>query len=342
MTFELGDLRYPEFQRWNLREYVTMSLPTTLKILVTGGAGFIGSHLVDRLMLDGHQVTVIDNLYTGNLNNIKHWIPHPAFKFINQNIIDFDPTSYTDQVDQIYHLAAPASPPDYQKDPIFTIRTIVDGTRQMLELARLKKATILMTSTSEIYGDPLEHPQTEKYWGNVNCCGPRACYDESKRLAETLMTEYHNFYQVEVRCIRIFNTYGPRMNPKDGRVISNFIMQALEGKTLTVYGDGSQTRSFQYVSDLIAGIILVMTKPYIGSAINLGNPSEFTIRELAEKVSGLLNVEFKALNSTLPTDDPQKRKPDITLARTHLDWSPVIDLDQGLSQTIKYYKLLLE
>lgn len=340
MNFSLGDLRYPEFQRWNLREYREMLLPTQLKIIVTGGAGFIGSHLVDRLMLDGHQVTVIDNLYTGNIKNIEHWLAHPAFTFINQNIIDFNPTSYSDSVDEIYHLAAPASPPDYQKDPIFTIRTIVDGTRHMLELARLKKAKILMSSTSEIYGDPLEHPQKESYWGNVNCCGPRACYDESKRLAETLMMEYHNFYQVEVRCIRIFNTYGPRMNPKDGRVISNFINQALVGKDLTIYGNGSQTRSFQYVSDLIAGIILVMQHPYVKSAINLGNPTEFTIHELAQKISTLLKVEFKIIKNDLPIDDPQKRKPDISLAQTNLGWNPIIDLDQGLSQTIKYYQTL--
>ncbi|BAC08216.1 UDP-glucuronic acid decarboxylase family protein [Thermosynechococcus vestitus] len=300
-----------------------------MRILVTGGAGFIGSHLVDRLMEAGHEVICLDNYFTGTKRNILRWIGHPNFELIRHDVTD--PIRL--EVDQIYHLACPASPVHYQYNPVKTIKTNVMGTLHMLGLAKRVKARFLLASTSEVYGDPLVHPQPESYWGNVNPIGIRSCYDEGKRVAETLTFDYHRQNNVEVRVARIFNTYGPKMQVNDGRVVSNFIVQALQGIPLTVYGDGSQTRSFCYVSDLVEGLIQLMNSDHIGP-VNLGNPDEYTVLELAQKIQALINPGVEIQFKPLPSDDPQRRRPDITLARTVLGWQPTISLLEGLQRTI--------
>ena len=305
-----------------------------MKILVTGGAGFIGSHLVDRLMEAGHTVVCIDNLYTGRKSNNAQWLENPNFQLIQHDIID---QIEIDNVDQIYHLACPASPVHYQFDPVKTAKTNFLGTLNMLDLAKKWKARIFLASTSEVYGDPLIHPQTEDYWGNVNCTGIRSCYDEGKRIAETLTFDYHRQYDVEVRVARIFNTHGSRMLENDGRVVSNFIVQALKGIPLTIYGDGSQTRSFCYVSDLVEGFIRLMNSDYTGP-VNLGNPGEYTILQLAETIQRLIDPTAALVFKPLPLDDPQRRQPDISKAKSHLDWEPKVGLEEGLSKTIAYFR----
>ena len=305
-----------------------------MKILVTGGAGFIGSHLVDRLMEAGHTVVCIDNLYTGRKSNNAQWLENPNFQLIQHDIID---QIEIDNVDQIYHLACPASPVHYQFDPVKTAKTNFLGTLNMLDLAKKWKARIFLASTSEVYGDPLIHPQTEDYWGNVNCTGIRSCYDEGKRIAETLTFDYHRQYDVEVRVARIFNTHGSRMLENDGRVVSNFIVQALKGIPLTIYGDGSQTRSFCYVSDLVEGFIRLMNSDYTGP-VNLGNPGEYTILQLAETIQRLIDPTAAIVFKPLPLDDPQRRQPDISKAKSHLDWEPKVGLEEGLSKTIAYFR----
>ncbi|CAG8481601.1 9822_t:CDS:2 [Racocetra fulgida] len=307
------------------------SLPPREKkrVLVTGGAGFVGSHLVDRLMLMGHEVIVIDNFFTGRKNNVGHWIGHPNFELIRHDVVD----PFLIEVDQIYHLACPASPPHYQYNPIKTVKTSVMGTINMLGLAKRVKA--------QVYGDPEEHPQAETYWGNVNPIGPRACYDEGKRVAETLTYAYMNQDCVDVRVARIFNTFGPRMNANDGRVVSNFIMQALKGEDLTIYGDGLQTRSFQYVHDLVDGLILLMNADY-KEPINLGNPDEYTIREFAELIISEVNSSSKIKTLPAPKDDPKKRRPDIRRAEQILGWKPRWPVKQGIGETVKYFQRQLE
>ncbi|MFN4270154.1 MAG: UDP-glucuronic acid decarboxylase family protein [Thermosynechococcus sp.] len=300
-----------------------------MRILVTGGAGFIGSHLVDRLMEAGHEVICLDNYFTGTKRNVLRWMGHPNFELIRHDITD--PIRL--EVDQIYHLACPASPVHYQYNPVKTIKTNVIGTLHMLGLAKRVKARFLLASTSEVYGDPLVHPQSESYWGNVNPIGIRSCYDEGKRVAETLTFDYHRQNNVDVRVARIFNTYGPKMQINDGRVVSNFIVQALQGMPLTVYGDGSQTRSFCYVSDLVEGLIRLMNSDYIGP-VNLGNPDEYTVLELAQKIQALINPGVEIQFKPLPSDDPQRRRPDITVARTVLNWQPTVPLLEGLQRTI--------
>lgn len=304
-----------------------------MQILVTGGAGFIGSHLIDRLMEDGHEVLCLDNFYTGHKRNILKWLNHPNFELIRHDVTD--PIRL--EVDQIYHLACPASPVHYQYNPVKTIKTNVMGTLYMLGLAKRVKARFLLASTSEVYGDPEIHPQTEDYRGNVNPIGIRSCYDEGKRVAETLAFDYHRQNDVDIRVIRIFNTYGPRMLENDGRVVSNFIVQALKGQPLTVYGDGSQTRSFCYVSDLVEGMIRMMNSDYIGP-VNLGNPDEYTILQLAEAVQQMISPDTPIEFKPLPQDDPRRRKPDITKARTHLSWQPTVALQEGLKRTIEDFR----
>ena len=305
-----------------------------MKILVTGGAGFIGSHLVDRLMEAGHSVISLDNLYTGQKSNNAQWIEHPNFQFIEHDVVN--PIAI-DHVDQIYHLACPASPVHYQSDPIKTAKTNFLGTLNVLELAKQSNARVLLASTSEVYGDPLIHPQTEDYWGNVNCTGIRSCYDEGKRIAETLTFDYHRQYGTEVRVVRIFNTHGVRMLENDGRVVSNFIVQALQGIPLTIYGDGSQTRSFCYVSDLVEGLMRLMNGNYIGP-VNLGNPGEYTILQLAQTIQRLIDPTAEIIFKPLPQDDPQRRQPDISRAKFHLDWEPKVPLEEGLAKTIAYFR----
>jgi UDP-glucuronate decarboxylase len=308
----------------------------TKRILVTGGAGFLGSHLIDRLVNDGHDVLCIDNLFTGTRRNLEvHW-HSPRFEFIRHDIAFPLPGI---EVDEIYNLACPASPPHYQHDPVQTTKTSVLGAINMLELAKRLKCKILQASTSEIYGDPTIHPQTEGYWGNVNPVGPRACYDEGKRCAETLFYDYHRQYALDIRVARIFNTYGPRMQPDDGRVVSNFIVQALRGEPITIYGGGRQTRSFCYVTDLIDGLVRLMASNY-PSPVNLGNPEEFTIRQLAEMVIELVvpGGELRTVARKLPQDDPQQRCPGITLAHGLLDWTPTTTLRRGLKPTIAYFQ----
>lgn len=305
-----------------------------MKIIVTGGAGFIGSHLVDRLIESEHTVVCIDNLYTGRKSNNIQWIEHPNFQLIEHDIIN---PIEIDNVDQIFHLACPASPVHYQFDPVKTAKTNFLGTLNMLELAKKSKARILLASTSEVYGDPLIHPQTEEYWGNVNCTGIRSCYDEGKRIAETLTFDYYRQFGVEVRVARIFNTHGTRMLENDGRVVSNFIVQALKGIPLTIYGDGSQTRSFCYVSDLVEGLIRLMNGDYI-RPVNLGNPGEYTILQLAQTIQRLVDPTAKVVFEPLPLDDPQRRQPDISQAKIHLGWEPKVELEEGLSKTIAYFR----
>lgn len=304
---------------------------------MTGGAGFIGSHLIDRLMAEGHDIVCLDNFYTGNKNNILHWLGHPYFDLIRHDITE--PIRL--EVDQIYHLACPASPVHYQYNPVKTIKTNVMGTLNMLGLAKRVKARLLLASTSEVYGDPDVHPQPEDYRGNVNPIGIRACYDEGKRVAETLAFDYHRQNDVQIRVARIFNTYGPRMLENDGRVVSNFVAQSLRGRSLTVYGNGSQTRSFCYVSDLVDGLIRLMNSDHIGP-VNLGNPEEFTILELAQRVRGLVNPESEIHFLPLPEDDPRRRQPDITRARTWLGWQPTVPLEEGLRLTIEDFRKRLQ
>jgi UDP-glucuronate decarboxylase len=304
------------------------------KILVTGGAGFLGSHLCDRLVSQGHHVLCVDNYFTGSKKNIEHLLDCKNFEVIRQDICF---PLYV-EVDEIYNLACPASPIHYQHDPIQTMKTSILGAYNMLGLAKRTGAKILQATTSEVYGDPLDHPQTEEYWGNVNPIGIRSCYDEGKRAAETLFVDYKRKHNVDAKIIRIFNTYGPRMAANDGRVVSNFITQALEGKDITIYGDGSQTRSFCYVDDLIDGIMKMMDSKFKGP-FNLGNPNEFTMLELAEKVIQLTESKSKIVFWELPEDDPKQRQPNITKAKQFLDWEPKVHLNLGLQQTIEYFKL---
>ena len=305
------------------------------KILVTGGAGFLGSHLCERLLAEGNEVICLDNYFTGQKQNVIHLVGHPFFELIRHDVT----MPFFIEVDQIYNLACPASPIHYQYNPIKTIKTSVMGAINMLGLAKRTRATILQASTSEVYGDPEEHPQTESYWGHVNPIGIRACYDEGKRCAETLMVNYHRQNGVDIKIQRIFNTYGPRMQPNDGRVVSNFIVQALNGKDITIYGDGSQTRSFCYVDDLIEAMIRMMNSPrhFIGP-VNTGNPNEFTIQQLASLVIELTGSASKIVYEPLPSDDPLQRQPDITLAIKELGWKPVVELREGLTKTIEYFK----
>ncbi len=307
-----------------------------MKILVTGGAGFLGSHLCDRLLDQGNEVICSDNFYTGSAQNISHLLDNPKFELLDHDIVK----PFKVEVNQIYNLACPASPVHYQKNPIKTIKTSVIGAINVLGLAKRVGARILQASTSEVYGDPEVHPQTEDYRGKVNTIGPRACYDEGKRCAETLFFDYHRQHNLDIRVVRIFNTYGPKMMPDDGRVVSNFIIQALNGKDLTVYGDGQQTRSFCYVADLIEAMIRMMNQEEIAGPVNIGNPDEFTILELAEKVVDLTASNSKIIFNDLPKDDPMQRNPDITLAREHLNWEPKIQLKEGLQKTVAYFKEL--
>ena len=308
------------------------------RILVTGGAGFLGSHLCDRLLAYGNDVICLDNLFTGSKGNIRHLLSNPYFEFIRHDVTE--PIRL--EVDQIYNLACPASPIHYQYNPIKTAKTSVMGALNMLGLAKRTKARILQASTSEVYGDPQVHPQPESYWGSVNPIGIRSCYDEGKRLAETLFFDYHRQNGVDIRVIRIFNTYGPRMNPSDGRVVSNFIVQALRGEDITVYGDGTQTRSFCYVDDLIDGMVRMMETENFTGPVNLGNPVEFTMLELAEKVIRLTDSKSRIVHEPLPGDDPAQRRPVIDLAKEKLEWHPTIDLEDGLQRTIAYFREILK
>jgi len=305
----------------------------TMRILVTGGAGFIGSHLIDRLMADGHEVICLDNFFTGHKRNILKWLNHPYFELIRHDITE--PIRL--EADQIYHLACPASPVHYQYNPVKTIKTNVIGTLNMLGLAKRVKARFLLASTSEVYGDPEVHPQSEDYRGNVNPIGPRSCYDEGKRVAETLAFDYHWQNDVEIRVARIFNTYGSRMLENDGRVVSNLVVQTLKGEPLTVYGDGSQTRSFCYVSDLVEGLMRLMNGEHTGP-INLGNPDEYTILQLAQAVQKMVNPDAEIIFKPLPQDDPRRRRPDITKAKTLLGWQPTIPLQEGLKLTVEDFR----
>jgi UDP-glucuronate decarboxylase len=309
--------------------------PTTL---ITGGAGFIGSHLCDRLIAAGDEVLCLDNFRTGSKNNIRHLLSKPNFELIRHDV--WLPLYV--EVDRIYNMACPASPVHYQDDPISTTKTAVLGAINMLGLAKRRRARILQASTSEVYGDPRVHPQPESYWGYVNPTGPRACYDEGKRCAETLFFDYHRQAKVDIRVVRIFNTYGPRMHPQDGRVVSNFIVQALTGKPLTLYGDGTQTRSFCYVDDLVDGLLAMMRQDAEIGPVNLGNPGEFTMRELAELVLRLTGSKSKIVFCPLPKDDPTQRQPDISKARTTMQWEPKVCLEDGLKETIGYFRHLLE
>ncbi len=306
-----------------------------MRILITGGAGFLGSHLSERLLNDGHEVIVIDNLFTGRRQNIAHLLKNERFEFVRHDVID----PFKFEVDQIYNLACPASPPHYQYNPIKTIKTSVMGAINCLGLAKRIRARVFQASTSEVYGDPQVHPQPESYWGNVNPIGKRSCYDEGKRCAETLFFDYHRENKVDIRVIRIFNTYGPRMHEADGRVVSNFIVQALRGDDLTIYGDGSQTRSFCYVDDLIEGFVRFMNQTEIVGPLNCGNPGEFTMLQLAELTLKLVGGKSKIVHRPLPADDPKQRRPDITLAKKHLgNWEPKIPLEEGLKRTIEYFR----
>lgn len=307
-------------------------------VLVTGGAGFLGSHLVERLLEDGHDVMCVDNFYTGSKDNIRHLLGHPRFELVRHDV--WLPLYV--EVDRIFNLACPASPIHYQRDPVATTKTSVLGAINMLGLARRRHARILQASTSEVYGDPKVHPQVEDYWGHVNPVGMRACYDEGKRCAETLFFDYHRQTGVDIRVIRIFNTYGPRMHPNDGRVVSNFIVQALRGEPISLYGDGSQTRSFCYVSDLIEAMVRMMAQDDEIGPINVGNPVEFTIRELAEAVLRLTGSRSRLEFLPLPPDDPVRRQPDISRAREVLRWSPTVALEDGLRETIAYFRRLLD
>jgi UDP-glucuronate decarboxylase len=307
------------------------------RVLVTGGAGFLGSHLIDRLIEAGDEVLCVDNLFTGSKRNIEHLLGHPRFEFMRHDICF---PLYV-EVDQIYNLACPASPVHYQHDPVQTTKVSIQGSINMLGLAKRLQCRVLQASTSEVYGDPAQHPQTESYWGNVNPIGIRSCYDEGKRCAETLFFDYHRQHKLDVKVMRIFNTYGPRMHPADGRVVSNFIMQALRGEDITIFGDGSQTRSFCFVDDLIEGMMRLMDTPAgFTGPVNIGNPVEFTIRELAELVIELTGSASKLIQLPLPSDDPTQRKPDISLARRELAWEPSVPLREGLAKAIDYFRHL--
>jgi UDP-glucuronate decarboxylase len=305
-----------------------------MRILVTGGAGFLGSHLCDRLISDGHDVVCLDNLFTGRKENIVHLLANPHFEFMRHDVVD----PFKVEVDQIYNLACPASPPHYQYNPIKTAKTSVMGAINCLGLAKRVKARVFQASTSEVYGDPQVHPQPETYWGHVNPVGRRSCYDEGKRCAETLFFDYHRENRVDIRVARIFNTYGPRMLPNDGRVVSNFIVQALKGEDLTVYGDGMQTRSFCFVGDLIDGLLRFMKQTETVGPLNLGNPDEFTMLRLAELTLKLVGGKSKIVFQPLPADDPKQRRPDIALARKVLKWKPGVALEEGLKRTIAYFR----
>ncbi|RKO99514.1 hypothetical protein CXG81DRAFT_30177 [Caulochytrium protostelioides] len=307
------------------------------RILVTGGAGFVGSHLVDRLMLMGHEVIALDNFFTGHKSNLTQWFGHPNFDLVRHDVVD----PYMCEIDQIYHLACPASPFHYQYNPVKTVKTSVMGTLNMLGLAKRTRARFLLASTSEIYGSPEVHPQNESYWGHVNPIGPRACYDEGKRVAETLTSAYKEQSQVDVRIARIFNTFGPRMSVEDGRVVSNFIAQALKGEPLTIYGSGEQTRSFQYIHDLVDGLIALMASDDT-SPVNLGNPDEFTILQLAEMIRAEVRPDAPLVFHPSPVDDPQRRKPDITKAKAAFGWAPRFSVQQGIVETVKYFCKLFE
>jgi UDP-glucuronate decarboxylase len=307
------------------------------RIVVTGGAGFIGSHLCDVLLSQGHEVIAVDNLFTGTKRNIKHLLGNPNFDFLRHDVTQ----PILLECDQVYHLACPASPVHYQYNPIKTIKTNVTGTINMLGVAKRTHARFLLASTSEVYGDPLQHPQVESYWGNVNPIGPRSCYDEGKRVAETLTVNYKEQGHVDTRIVRIFNTFGPRMLFNDGRVVSNFIVQALKGEDITVYGEGLQTRSFCYVDDLVRGIIAMMNRDGFNGPVNLGNPNEMTIADLAKRIITLTGSRSKIVYRPLPQDDPTRRQPNIDLAKRELDWSPVVNLDQGLTKTIEDFKVRL-
>lgn len=307
-----------------------------MRILVTGGAGFIGSHLCRRLINEGHQVICLDNLFTGTRNNVKDLIDRSNFELIIQDVTQ---PIQLDNIDQIYNLACPASPIHYQYNPVKTVETNVIGAINVLNLAKRTGACVLQASTSEVYGDPNVHPQKEEYWGNVNPIGIRSCYDEGKRAAETLFFDYHRQYGVDIKVVRIFNTYGPNMQKNDGRVVSNFIVQAIEGKDITIYGDGLQTRSFCFVSDLVAGIVRLMNSDKaITGPINIGNPSEFTVKQLAEMIISMTKSKSTIVYKPLPQDDPKKRKPDITLAMRELEWIPMVGIHEGLEKTIKYFE----
>lgn len=306
-----------------------------MRILVTGGAGFIGSHLCRRLINEGHQVICLDNLFTGTRNNVKDLIDRSNFELIIQDVTQ---PIQLDNIDQIYNLACPASPIHYQYNPVKTVETNVIGAINVLNLAKRTGACVLQASTSEVYGDPNVHPQKEEYWGNVNPIGIRSCYDEGKRAAETLFFDYHRQYGVDIKVVRIFNTYGPNMQKNDGRVVSNFIVQAIEGKDITIYGDGLQTRSFCFVSDLVEGIVRLMNSDKaITGPINIGNPSEFTVKQLAEMIISMTKSKSTIVYKPLPQDDPKKRKPDITLAMRQLEWIPMVGIHEGLEKTIKYF-----
>jgi len=336
---------YPKPDPADIPILMTRHYNPTQRILVTGGAGFLGSHLIDRLLARGDEVVCVDNLFTGSKRNVAHVLDHPRFEFIRHDVTF---PLYL-EVDHIYNLACPASPIHYQHDPVQTTKTSVHGAINMLGLAKRLKARIFQASTSEVYGDPAVHPQTEAYWGNVNPIGPRSCYDEGKRCAETLFFDYHRQHGLDVRVARIFNTYGPRMHPNDGRVVSNFIVQALKGDDITIYGEGQQTRSFCYVDDLIEGFIRFMDlpagvdgKPGFPGPINLGNPGEFTIRQLAEKVVALTGSKSRLVQRPLPADDPLQRQPNISVAKERLGgWQPQVQLEEGLQHTIKYFDELL-
>jgi UDP-glucuronate decarboxylase len=313
-------------------------MATRKSVLVTGGAGFLGSHLCDRLLAAGNEVVCVDNFFSSAKDNIAHLLDHPRFELVRHDVTF---PLYV-EVDEIYNLACPASPIHYQHDPVQTTKTSVHGAINMLGLAKRLRCRIFQASTSEVYGDPSMHPQSESYWGNVNPIGPRACYDEGKRCAETLFFDYWRQHKLEIKVARIFNTYGPRMHPNDGRVVSNFVVQALKGEPITIYGDGSQTRSFCYVDDLIEGFVRLMSSPTdLTGPVNLGNPNEFTIRQLAELAIELTGSRSKLEFLPLPQDDPKQRQPDISLARKHLDWQPTIPLKDGLARTIAYFDKLL-
>jgi UDP-glucuronate decarboxylase len=315
---------------------VARSYGTRKRILVTGGAGFLGSHLIDRLLSDGHEVLCVDNLFTGTKRNIEHLHTNPRFEFMRHDVT----FPLFVEVDEIYNLACPASPIHYQHDPVQTTKTSVHGAINMLGLAKRLKCRILQASTSEVYGDPAVHPQTEDYWGHVNPIGPRSCYDEGKRCAETLFFDYHRQNGLETKVARIFNTYGPRMHRADGRVVSNFIIQALAGEPITLYGDGSQTRSFCFVSDLVDGLVRLMeSPPSFTGPVNLGNPVEFTMRGLAELILKETGSPSKLVNMALPQDDPKQRQPDISLAKAKLGWEPKINLADGLKPTVDFFRL---